>query len=115
MAMQRRRCEVTGAAFNGRSAIRATKASKVVSVALKILARLSVLGQRGLLCLVTRLLGLNVVGSRPARRARPEAERPRSRASRSMPCQTWSCVNIGMGSGRRQDSGQRKVYPADCQ
>jgi hypothetical protein len=52
------------------------KSSKVAPVASSTLAMLSVVGQRGRPLPVTRFDLLNDVGSRPARLARPEADRP---------------------------------------
>src|SRR5262249_44846542 len=54
----------------------------------------SVLGQRGRPSRVIRLLGLNAVGSKPARRANPEADRPYFAAKRSIPRHTSKCCNI---------------------
>src|SRR5437667_595093 len=61
-----------------------TNSAKLMLVAPSTLAMLSVDGQRGRPSRAMRLLLLKVVGSRPARRARPEADSLRSAASRSM-------------------------------
>jgi len=58
---------------------------------------LSVLGQRGRPSPVIRLERLNVVGSRPARRARAEGERPCRAAMVSMAVQIQSWVNVVAG------------------
>src|SRR5690606_1738980 len=65
-----------------------------VPVAPRILATLSVLGQRGLPPRDTRLLLLKVVGSSPALRASPETDRPCSAASASIAAQMLRCVNM---------------------
>src|SRR5215207_3234687 len=72
-----------------------TKSSTVVRVAASDLATDSVEGQRGRPSGVMRLDLLNVVGSRPARLARPEADKPAWAASRSIAVQIWLCVSMG--------------------
>lgn len=57
-----------------------------------ILEILLVDGHRGCPSLVQRLLRLNVVGSKPLHRAKPEQDIPCSVANRSMARQTSSCV-----------------------
>ena len=66
------------------SPIYETYSLNVAPVAAKTLATLSVLGQRRLPSAVTRLLLLNVVGSRPNRLTKPEAENLYSDAIRSI-------------------------------
>jgi hypothetical protein len=63
-------------------------------VVAKILAIVSVLGQRGLPSGLIRLLGLNVVGSSPARRASPETDMRYLAANRSIARQTLECVRF---------------------
>ena len=58
----------------GLEGIKATKSGIEVAVVVRILAMLSVEGQRSLPSLEKRLLLLNVVGSSPARRASPDVE-----------------------------------------
>ena len=70
---------------------RAVNDSRLAPVASSTLARLSLLGQRARPSGMRRLLGLNVVASRPARLARPEADRPCSAASVSSARQISSC------------------------
>src|ERR1700733_9087459 len=67
----------------------------LVPVAASALLIDSVEGQRARPDAVTRLDLLNVVGSRPARRARPDAESPARAARRSIADQTCVCVSIG--------------------
>ena len=67
----------------------------VVPVAASDLAIDSVDGQRARPSGVMRLDLLNVVGSSPARLARPEADSPARAASRSIADQIWACVSIG--------------------
>src|SRR5215472_13591224 len=69
-------------------------ASRLAPVASSTLATLSVLGQRLRPSGIRRLDGLNVVGSSPERRARPEAERPFSAASVSSARQMSSCFIV---------------------
>ena len=64
-------------------------------MAVRTLEMLSVLGQRSLPSRVVRLLLLKVVGSRPARRANPEADSPCSRANRSMARQISEWRSMG--------------------
>ncbi len=66
------------------SPMKAISSASEAPVACRILASDSVLGQRSLPSPVTRLLLLNVVGSRPARRASPEGDMPWRSANRSM-------------------------------
>ncbi len=74
--------------------ISATKVSNGVPVAASALAIDSVEGQRARPCGVMRFDLLNVVGSSPARRASPDADRPARAARRSMADQTCACVSI---------------------
>src|ERR1700674_3309630 len=74
--------------------ISSRKASIGVPVAASALAIDSVEGQRARPCGVMRFDLLNVVGSRPARRASPEADKPARAARRSMADQTCACVGI---------------------
>src|SRR5215510_12404590 len=67
-----------------RSPIRARKPPSVSFVQVSTLDTLSVLGQRGLPVGLRRLLLLKAVGSRPARRAKPEADNPCLAARRSI-------------------------------
>ena len=78
----------------GPGSIRVTKVSNGVLVAAKALAMDSVEGQRARPCGVTRFDLLKVVGSRPARRASPEADSPARAARRSMADQTCAWVSI---------------------
>src|SRR5271170_8170433 len=71
-----------------------TNVSSVVPVAASALLIDSVDGQRARPCGVMRFDLLNVVGSRPARRAKPEADKPARAARRSMADQTCACVSI---------------------
>src|SRR5580704_4951727 len=74
--------------------ISSRKASIGVAVAVSALAIDSVEGQRARPCAVMRFDLLNVVGSSPARRASPEADRPARAARRSMADQTCAWVSI---------------------
>jgi len=56
---------------------------------------LSVLGQRGRPSGVNRLDLLKAVGSRLAKRARADGDRPLLEARASIACQIQSCVNLG--------------------
>src|SRR5437899_12528885 len=67
----------------------------VVPVAASALASDSVEGQRARPSGVMRLERLKVVGSRPERLARPEAERPERAARRSRAVQICAWVSIG--------------------
>ena len=78
----------------GRSLDQRPKASMLVPVATSALLIDSVDGQRARPAAVMRFDLLNVVGSRPARRARPEAESPARAARRSIADQTCACVSI---------------------
>ena len=86
----------------------ATKSARSERVAPRILAIDSIDGQRGRPSAAVRFDGLKVVGSSPARRARPEGVSPLRRASRSMADQTVSCESMvwlrcrlpGNGPGR---------------
>src|SRR5215472_13180316 len=66
----------------------------VVPVAASALAMDSVDGQRARPAGVMRFDLLKVVGSRPARRASPDAESPARAARRSIADQTCACVSI---------------------
>src|ERR1700726_4085243 len=66
----------------------------LVPVAASALLIDSVDGQRARPDAVMRFDLLNVVGSSPARRARPEAESPAPQARRSIADQTCACVSI---------------------
>src|SRR5262245_47159911 len=72
------------------------KASIVVPVAAKTLATDSVDGQRARPSDVIRFDLLNVVGSRPERLARPDAESPARAATRSTAFQICACVSMGL-------------------
>ena len=67
----------------------------LVPVAASALLINSVDGQRARPDAVMRFDLLKVVGSSPARRARPEAESPARAARRSIADQTCACVSIG--------------------
>ena len=69
----------------------AVKASRLAPVASSTFATLSVLGQRARPSGMRRFEGLKVVGSRPERLARPDADRPFSAASVSSARQMSSC------------------------
>ena len=69
----------------------AVNASRLAPVASSTLATLSVLGQRARPSGMRRFERLKVVGSSPARLARPEADRPFSAASVSSARQMSSC------------------------
>src|SRR5271156_4716065 len=84
----------TDCAGSAPSPISCTKASMVVWVAASALAIDSVEGQRARPSAVTRLDLLKVVGSSPARLARPEADRPARAARRSIADQTCAWVSI---------------------
>src|SRR5258706_9888717 len=90
-----------GSPAAGWPSIRLTNCASEAPVAASTLARLSVEGQRSLPSRVTRLDLLNVVGSRPARRARPEAVNPLSEASRSSARQMslWRSMAGWWGTG----------------
>src|SRR5262249_2913416 len=94
---------ITGIAWLGLrafSVISSTNVSTLVPVAASALATDSVEGQRARPSAVMRLERLNVVGSRPARLARPEADSPERAARRSRAVQIWACVSMaGGGSG----------------
>src|SRR3981081_2511081 len=79
--------------------IRATNWSTVVLVAARHFATDSVDGQRCRWSGVTRLDLLKVVGSRPARLARPEGEVPARAASASMASQICVWVSMADGAG----------------
>ena len=66
----------------------------LVPVAASALLIDSVDGQRARPAAVMRFDLLKVVGSSPARRARPEAESPARAARRSIADQTCACVSI---------------------
>src|SRR5262252_2889658 len=74
--------------------ISSTKVSSGSPVAASALAMDSVDGQRARPSAVMRFDLLKEVGSRPARRASPEAVNPARAARRSMADQTCACVNI---------------------
>ncbi len=86
-----------------------TKLEKLSPVTVRILATDSVEGQRGRPSRVMRLLGLKAVGSRPARRAKPEAERPCLAANRSIPRHTSACCNMGTSPARALLSAGRST------
>ena len=90
-----------GRAFAGARVRRSdcTKLEKLSPVTVRILATDSVEGQRGRPSRVMRLLGLKAVGSRPARRAKPDADRPCLAASRSIPRHTSACCSMGTRPG----------------
>src|SRR3954470_9545940 len=87
------------------SSSRLTNSAMLACVASRIFDKLSVLGQRGLPCLVVRLLLLKVVGSSPARLAKPDADRWFFAANISMPRQIALCVSI---QGRLSPTLHRK-------
>src|SRR6266436_6930743 len=100
-----------GRAGRLRSPIRPTKAGKDSPVDSRILATLSVLGQRALPPGAVRLLLLKVVGSRPERRASPEAERPCFSARRSIARQMSLCRNMAQVLRRTADLSATKRWP----
>src|ERR1700689_4898804 len=71
-----------------------TKSSGLAPVAVRILAMLSVEGQRSLPLAALRLLLLKVVGSSPASFARPDGDMPLRAASASIARQIWGWVSI---------------------
>src|SRR6476646_2708324 len=83
--------------------INSRKASIGVPVAVSALAIDSVEGQRARPSAVMRFDLLNVVGSSPARRASPEADRPARSASRSIADQICAWVSIEGPQNRRPD------------
>ena len=83
--------------------INATNASTGVPVAVSALAIDSVEGQRARPSEVMRFDLLNVVGSSPARRASPEADRPARSARRSIADQICAWVSIESPQSRRPD------------
>src|SRR3984893_14370220 len=83
-----------GAASRGLSAKSVTKVSALVAVAASALATDSVEGQRARPSAVMRLDLLNVVGSSPARLARPDGDSPARAARRSRAVQIWACVSM---------------------
>src|SRR5260370_16507378 len=85
------------------SEIKATNWSSVAPVAASDFATDSVEGQRARPSGVMRLDLLNVVGSRPARLASPDADSFARAASRSIAIQICACVNlVGLPQGHRQ-------------
>src|SRR5215831_6568048 len=76
------------------SVMSSTKVSTLVPVAASALAIDSVDGQRARPSGVMRLERLKVVGSRPERLARPDAERPERAARRSRAVQICEWVNM---------------------
>src|ERR1700736_3537493 len=80
-----------------------------VAVAARILAMLSVEGQRGRPSAATRFERLKVVASRPAFRASPDALSRFSAGSRSIACQIRSWDST---SDLRPDLGERNKYLA---
>src|SRR5215467_6835474 len=76
------------------SEIRATNWSSVAPVAASDFETDSVEGQRARPSGVMRFDLLNVVGSRPARLASPDAESPARAANRSIAVQICACVNM---------------------
>src|SRR5499427_10617105 len=98
------------------SEIRATNWSSVAPVAASDFATDSVEGQRARPSGVMRFDLLNVVGSRPARLASPDAESFDRAASRSMAIQICPCVNmVGLPKGNRQihRAGVGEASPVD--
>src|SRR5215467_10426112 len=90
------------------SEIRATNWSSVAPVAASDFETDSVEGQRARPSGVMRFDLLNVVGSRPARLASPDADSPARAASRSIAVQICACVNmVGLPQGNRQIPPQR--------
>src|SRR5882672_12443638 len=83
----------------GSSLTRATNSSSDSSVADRILARLSVEGQRSFPLAVPRLLLLKVVGSNPASLAKPEGDMPCRAARASMARQICGWVSIRNQTG----------------
>src|SRR6202034_2167330 len=83
--------------------INSTKISTGVRVAVSALAMDSVEGQRARPEAVMRFDLLNVVGSSPARRAKPEADSPARAARRSTADQT--CAWVSMKTPRRPVAG----------
>src|SRR5439155_17078141 len=94
-----------------RSPISPTKVDSDSPVDSRILATLSVLGQRALPPGAVRLLLLNVVGSRPERRASPEGERPCFSARRSIARQMSLCRSISQVLRRTADLSATKRWP----
>src|SRR5690349_16569672 len=76
------------------SSISRTKSMKLLPVACSTFAMLSVDGHRGLPSRVARFDRLNVVGSNPDRRARPDAVNPFRVANRSIACQMSPWLSI---------------------
>src|SRR5215468_4767312 len=91
-----------------------TNSAKLMLVAPSTLAMLSVDGQRGRPSHAMRLLLLKVVGSRPARRARPEADSLRSAASRSIAFQIsgWRSMVRSLSLSDGTSGGFRPEKPA---
>ena len=83
-----------GAASAVRLAMSANSSSGV-PVTSRILAMLSVLGQRGRPSCVKRFERLKAVGSSPASRARADGDRWRRAAIASIACQIQSWVSVG--------------------
>src|SRR5579872_328787 len=96
----------------GRLPMTAAKPSRLSPVTVRTLAMLSVVGQRGLPSREARLLLLNEVGSRPARRARPDALNPCFAARRSMARQTSACFSMTGCSARSADLSPGKSADA---
>src|ERR1700733_11621168 len=89
--------------------INSTKISTGVPVAVSALAMDSVDGQRARPEAVMRLDLLKVVGSSPARRAKPEADSPARAARRSTADQT--CAWVSMTTPRRLPPGAPRLNP----
>src|SRR5690606_39449567 len=88
------------------------KVAMSVCIACRILAMLSVEGQRGRPSDATRLDLLNVVGSSPALRARPEAVRWLRSARRSIAAQMreWESTGPSVRPLRPSGEGDRNKY-----
>src|SRR5580698_5589240 len=95
-----------------------TKTSNGVPVAVSALAIDSVDGQRARPAGVMRFDLLKVVGSSPARRASPDADRPDRSASRSIADQTCACVSmtlyprLGLRAAPQAPAYDRNKLPA---